>query len=87
MIELSQLTKSLFVDEEYADEDFAVLLLKKDNNRNLVTWFFERGHITQIELERLHQMIDSDDLENYTVALEILKQKAKDVSNIQSRKP
>jgi len=57
------------------------LALEKENNRDFVTFLFNKGEIKKQEHSRLHDMINSADKENYIIARCILENKSKNLEN------
>jgi hypothetical protein len=56
-------------------DDILLLQLKKRNSLSLLEWMFEVKKVTKEENETIKNMLTSSDLDNFYLAVEIIKNK------------
>jgi len=60
-------------DIENLSDDHLLRDLQIRNTLSLLEWLKDVGKVTEDEYESIHNMINSSDLDNFNVAMEIIK--------------
>lgn len=83
--DLKNLTKPFKVTIAEPNERFTdqvLLFLEKGNNEDFARFLVESGRIKEEEANRIIQMIQSQDSENYEIAKQILQNKADELAKM-----